>query len=66
MSDVFGRDDLVAWACFRLDRLRAGFRLLHLLDPNGERTSETILVHVSKTLEQGELLESQHGSEDGA
>ena len=64
MSDVFGRDDLVAWACLRLDRLRTGFRLLHLLGPNRERTSGALLVHVSKTFEQGKLLEFQQISKD--
>ena len=35
MDDERISDDLAAWACFRLDRLQTGLRMLHLYDSNG-------------------------------
>jgi phosphatidylinositol phospholipase C, delta len=49
-DDQIGRDALAAWACVRLDRLREGYRFVHLLDCNGMETEAVILVRVSKTL----------------
>lgn len=49
-DDEFGRDDLAAWACVRLDRLRSGYRFVHLLDCGGILTKGVLLVRVSKTL----------------
>ncbi|KAK4455796.1 PLC-like phosphodiesterase [Podospora aff. communis PSN243] len=49
-DDQIGRDALAAWACVRLDRLREGYRFVHLLDWNGMETEGVILVRVSKTL----------------
>jgi len=44
------RDDLAAWACVRLDRLRAGYRFVHLLDAKGRETDGVLLVKVDKAL----------------
>ncbi|KFA79567.1 hypothetical protein S40288_01094 [Stachybotrys chartarum IBT 40288] len=49
-DDEFGRDDLAAWACVRLDRLAEGYRLIPLIDTNGHATEGMILVRVEKTL----------------
>ncbi|KKY26207.1 putative 1-phosphatidylinositol-bisphosphate phosphodiesterase 1 [Diplodia seriata] len=48
MDDEFGRDDLAAWACFRLDRLQTGFRLIHLFDAGGVQSKGVLLVRVTK------------------
>ncbi|GKT88117.1 phosphatidylinositol-specific phospholipase C [Colletotrichum tofieldiae] len=34
-DDEIGRDDLAAWAAVRLDRLRCGYRFVHLMDCEG-------------------------------
>ncbi|KAJ5198263.1 uncharacterized protein N7498_007380 [Penicillium cinerascens] len=39
-DDEIGRDALAAWACIRLDRLREGYRLVHLHDVTGEKTGD--------------------------
>lgn len=44
------RDALAAWACVRLDRLRAGYRVVHLLDHKGRATEGVLLVRITKTL----------------
>ncbi|KAI1371099.1 PLC-like phosphodiesterase [Hypoxylon crocopeplum] len=49
-DDEIGRDDLAAWACVRLDRLRSGFRFVHLLDREGRETAGVLLVKIDKTL----------------
>lgn len=43
-----GRDDLAAWACIRLDRLKEGYRFIHLLDAKGMESSGVLLVKLSK------------------
>ncbi|KAJ5153009.1 uncharacterized protein N7482_009487 [Penicillium canariense] len=47
-DDEIGRDSLAAWACIRLDRLREGYRLVHLHDCAGEKTGGILLVRVTK------------------
>ncbi|KAI1387853.1 PLC-like phosphodiesterase [Hypoxylon trugodes] len=49
-DDEIGRDDLAAWACVRLDRLRAGYRFVHLLDREGRESEGVLLVKVDKHL----------------
>ncbi|KAI0026210.1 PLC-like phosphodiesterase [Xylariomycetidae sp. FL0641] len=49
-DDEFGKDDLAAWACVRLDRLRGGYRFVHLLDGRGGVCGGVVLVKVEKTL----------------
>lgn len=49
-DDEIGRDDLAAWACVRLDRLRSGWRLVHLLDRQGRVSGGALLVKVDKRL----------------
>ena len=44
-----GRDDLSAWACIRLDRLKQGYRFIHLLDAKGMESSGVLLVKLSKS-----------------
>ncbi|KAL6866901.1 phospholipase C [Trichoderma novae-zelandiae] len=47
-DDEFGRDDLAAWACVRLDRLGQGYRFVHLRNTKGEATDGAILVKVER------------------
>ncbi|KAF6236501.1 hypothetical protein HO173_005282 [Letharia columbiana] len=49
-DDEIGKDDLAAWACIRLDRLRAGYRFVHLLDGAGFESKGVLLVCIQKTL----------------
>ena len=44
------RDDLAAWACVRLDRLKTGYRFVHLMDIKGRDTDSVLLVKVDKKL----------------
>ena len=46
MDDILGPDELIAWGCIRLDRLRAGFRFLHLLDTHGQETEAVLLLNI--------------------
>ena len=48
MDDERLRDDLAAWACFRLDRLQPGLRMVHLYDAHGVLSRGVILVRVWK------------------
>jgi hypothetical protein len=48
MDDERLSDDLAAWSCFRLDRLRPGLRILHLYDSNGVITKGVLLVRIAK------------------
>lgn len=45
-----GKDDLAAWACIRLDRLKSGYRLVHLLDAVGKASHGMLLVKIKKSL----------------
>jgi len=56
-DDEIGRDTLAAWACVRLDRLRDGYRFVHLVNAEGMETEGAVLVKVSKKL----ALESRVG-----
>ncbi|KAL5630677.1 hypothetical protein BROUX41_000549 [Berkeleyomyces rouxiae] len=47
-DDEIGTDDLAAWACIRLDRLKEGWRFVHLLDSEGMLTKCVLLVKVTK------------------
>ncbi|KAJ6026983.1 uncharacterized protein N7446_004413 [Penicillium canescens] len=49
-DDEIGRDPLAAWACIRLDRLREGYRLVHLHDCSGEKNGGVLLVKISKVV----------------
>jgi phosphatidylinositol phospholipase C delta len=49
-DDEVGRDSLAAWACVRVDRLREGYRFVHLLDAEGVETEGVVLIRVSKKL----------------
>ncbi|XDG06230.1 hypothetical protein ABKA04_005845 [Annulohypoxylon sp. FPYF3050] len=49
-DDEIGRDDLAAWACVRLDRLKSGYRFVHLLDNEGKQSDGVILVKIEKKL----------------
>lgn len=49
-DDEIGRDTLASWACVRLDRLREGYRFVHLLNTDGMETDAVVLVRVTKTL----------------
>lgn len=50
LDDEIGRDSLAAWACVRLDRLREGYRFVHLLDAKGMESEGVVLVKISKRL----------------
>ncbi|KAL0931705.1 phospholipase c [Colletotrichum truncatum] len=47
-DDEIGRDDLAAWAAVRLDRLRCGYRFVHLMDCEGKLTESVVLVRITK------------------
>ncbi|KOS47484.1 hypothetical protein ACN38_g1603 [Penicillium nordicum] len=47
-DDELGRDPLAAWACIRLDRLREGYRLIHLHECAGEKSGGFLLVNIVK------------------
>ena len=49
-DDRLGRDDLAAWACFRLDRLQDGYRMIHLFDANGVQTRGVLFVKITKEI----------------
>lgn len=49
-SDEFGRDPSAAWACIRLDRLKEGYRMLHLKDVRGRSSNGVLLVKVTKRI----------------
>ncbi|KAI1648914.1 PLC-like phosphodiesterase [Daldinia loculata] len=49
-DDEIGRDDLAAWACIRLDRLRSGHRFVRLLDNRGRESEGVLLVKIDKKL----------------
>ena len=49
-DDEIGRDGLAAWACIRLDRLKEGYRFVHLLDHDGRESNGVVLVKISKKL----------------
>ncbi|KAL8706764.1 MAG: hypothetical protein Q9201_000190 [Fulgogasparrea decipioides] len=49
-DDEIGKDDLAAWACIRLDRLKSGYRFVHLLDAAGDPSQSMLLVKVKKVL----------------
>jgi len=49
-DDKIGRDDLAAWACIRLDRLRSGYRFVHLTDAKGRVSDGVVLVKIEKKL----------------
>ena len=45
-GERFARDDMIAWACIRLDRLGNGYRFVHLFDSKGTQTKGVILVRI--------------------
>lgn len=47
-DEKFRRDDLAAWACIRLDRLRLGYRFVRLMDTMGKETEGVVLIKVIK------------------
>ncbi|KAK3374922.1 PLC-like phosphodiesterase [Podospora didyma] len=49
-DDELGHDSLAGWACVRLDRLREGYRFVHLLDVNGMETGAIVFIKVAKKL----------------
>ncbi len=49
-DDELGKDDLAAWACIRLDRLRQGLRFIRLSDTKGRESSGVLLVRITKQL----------------
>ncbi|KAI0397731.1 PLC-like phosphodiesterase [Xylariaceae sp. FL0594] len=40
------KENFSSWACIRLDRLATGYRLVTLLDPNGNETNGLLLIKV--------------------
>ncbi|KAK7993061.1 1-phosphatidylinositol 4-5-bisphosphate phosphodiesterase 1 [Apiospora saccharicola] len=49
-DDEIGHDDLAAWTCIRLDRLRRGYRFIKLMDKNGMASKGVILVKIELKL----------------
>ncbi|KAF2498432.1 hypothetical protein BU16DRAFT_524547 [Lophium mytilinum] len=50
MDDEHFNDDLAAWACFRLDRLQPGLRMIHLYDAHGVLTKGVLFVRIEKSV----------------
>ncbi|KIW10083.1 hypothetical protein PV08_11043 [Exophiala spinifera] len=50
-----GKDSLIAFACLRLDRLRQGYRFIHLLDDRGVRSEGRILAKIEKASSSSSL-----------
>ncbi|KAF2727273.1 hypothetical protein EJ04DRAFT_451671 [Polyplosphaeria fusca] len=50
MDDEHLSDDLAAWACFRLDRLQPGYRVLHLFNSNGVISRGVLFVRIKKVV----------------
>ena len=48
-DDEIGKDDLAAWACIRLDRLRSGYRFIHLFDTLGRHSTGVLFVKIEKS-----------------
>jgi phosphatidylinositol phospholipase C delta len=49
-NDVMGKDNLIGWACIRLDRLQQGHRFIHLLDAKGIESKGVLLVSITKEM----------------
>ncbi|KAM0809715.1 putative Phosphoinositide phospholipase C [Seiridium cardinale] len=47
-DDEFGKDDLAAWACIRLDRLRSGYRFIKFMNNRGMASEGVLLVKIEK------------------
>jgi hypothetical protein len=52
MDDERLHDNLAGWACYRLDRLQKGFRMIHLYDVRGVMTKGVIFVKIKMNLEK--------------
>lgn len=52
-DDTLSRDDLIAWACFRISRLQQGVRVVHFFDTEGKRTNGSLLVKINKRVVPG-------------
>ncbi|KAG8530862.1 uncharacterized protein KY384_004219 [Bacidia gigantensis] len=50
LNDEMGKDPLAAWACARLDRLKEGWRFLHLMDSEGNECRGVLLLGIEKSL----------------
>ncbi|RMZ90792.1 hypothetical protein DV736_g1978, partial [Chaetothyriales sp. CBS 134916] len=50
---ALAQDDLIAWACIRLDRLQPGLRLIRLLDAKRLPSTAFLLVRISKKISSG-------------
>ncbi|KAH7353373.1 1-phosphatidylinositol-4,5-bisphosphate phosphodiesterase delta-1 [Plectosphaerella cucumerina] len=44
MNDVPGPDEMAAWACIRLDRLRTGYRFVRVMDKDGMPGKGVLLI----------------------
>lgn len=49
-DEILGRDDTIAWACYKLSRLSPGLRMVNLLDLEGQLTGGRMLVHIRKNI----------------
>jgi hypothetical protein len=47
-DEEFGKDDLAAWSCVRLDRLQEGYRAIRLFDSRGLHSKGVILAKIEK------------------
>ena len=48
------RSELAGWACFRLDRLRLGYRFIHLYDAHGVPSNGILLVKIDKVFRKAD------------
>ena len=49
-DDKIGKDTLAGWSCIRLDRLRSGYRFVHLRDGAGMESKGMLLVGIQKNV----------------
>lgn len=49
-DDTMSRDDMLAWASFKLNRLQQGIRVLELYDEEGQLTQGRLLVRINKSM----------------
>lgn len=51
MDDERLKDDLAGWACYRLDHVQRGYRMLHLYNSRGEMTNGVVFIRVKMNLD---------------
>ncbi|KAI9695589.1 MAG: hypothetical protein M1820_008514 [Bogoriella megaspora] len=63
-QEVLG-SDLASWACFRLDRLKEGYRFIHLYDDHGMPSEGVLLVKIQYRFSTDDVLLRKPAEETG-